>query len=103
MGVAYLLSLRGEKVSQQTLHDRSAPRMDVPEEAETPYLKRLLFVCVWWLFFNSLFGFCVFWFLSESRKKEQRVAGSFESLFGTTPLEQMVRERAVGWVGCVSG
>lgn len=44
--------------------------------------------------FKESFGFlCVFGFLRiEKKKKEQGVAGSLESLFGTTPLEQVARE-----------
>lgn len=61
----------------------------MPQEAETPCLKGFVLFC-----FKESFGFlCVFGFLRmKKKKKEQGVAGSFESLFGTTPLEQVARE-----------
>lgn len=67
-------------------------------EAETTCLKDFFFAFV----LNNLLGFWVFCFVCLflspwDRKKEQGVADSFELLFGTTPLEQVVREGI--WVG----
>lgn len=96
--MASLLPHHGEKVSQQSLHDHSASRIDVTVEAETICLKGFVFNSL--LVFWGFIVVCLFCLLGIEKK--QRVAGSFVIPWDH-PFRAGGEGRAVGWVKCIHG